>query len=558
MNFLSRFFQSTWTIMLIAVVVRSAVLIIGAGSLQDDPDAYARLAVNLAESGVLGFEDPADGRVEPSAFRPPLYPLLLSLVVSGGDCSRLGVAVLHLLLGTLSVWLVLSIARSLQLRWAPVAAMAFAVDPLLLRASQLVMTETLATFLALAAWRLWLALPLGSGDGFPFRNGVRQVQPPPSSPQPDLHGDTQPPHAIGDTPLSHRTPDGDTHHSRPATRAGLRGDTANLNGDTPELNGDIALSGTPIGNSGSPGDTRQSPSQQVRQAGETGRRGWKVVAVSLGLGLVLGLSILCRPTAAPWALLCVMALAAWKFPCRSVPSSRCRLAVIAVVLAGVVVNVGSWTWRNWAELGAPIWATTHGGYTLLLANNPSLYQHFAEHGPSRNWRAEPFHAAWAARGQHRPAALLEESYWLREREGTEEKIGWSELENDRAAYSAARATIERNPGMFLLSSLYRISWLWAWWPNTERLPVVLAIGSWYGVWSLAAIFALVWRPQGLWLWGWIPIFLLAFSLTAVHSVYWSNMRMRCPVVAGVYLLAIAGGGQRIVPPGTKPGSVVPR
>lgn len=519
MKIFLRFFRSTSAIMLLAVGLRGVALFIGADSLQDDPDAYARLAVNFAESGVLGVDDPRDDRVEPTAFRPPLYPLLLSLFVSGGECSRLGVALLHLLLGTFSVWLVLSIGRHLQLRWAPLAALACAVDPLLLRQSQLVMTETLATCLALAVWRLWLALPPGG-----------QVSPPLPRRRPAAA--VRPNRALPDS-------DGDIASN---------GDTAS-DADTADSDGEAPMSTTPAGG-GAAGDTHQRP-----RAGETRRGRWNVVTVSLAIGLMLGLSILCRPTAAPWALLCVMALALWRLPWQSLPwqsapSRCCRLAAVAAVLAGVVANVGPWTLRNWRELGRPIWATTHGGYTLLLANNPSLYQHFAEHGPARNWQAKSFLAAWTARGRHSPEALLDESYWLQERDPVIETTGWSELENDRVAYSAARETIKRDPGMFLVSSLYRIGWLWAWWPNIERLPVMLAIGIWYGIWSLAAIFALVRRPPRLWLWGWLPIFLLAFSLTAVHSVYWSNMRMRCPVVPGVYLLAIAGCGQRVAPPRT--------
>lgn len=476
--------------MLTVVVVRGLVLIIGADSLQDDPDAYARLAVNLAESGGLGFEDPTDGRVAPSAFRPPLYPLVLSLLVFDGECSRLGIAGLHLLLGTLSVWLVLSIGRKLGVRWAPVAALAFAVDPLLLRQSQLVMTETLATCLALIVWRLWLALPAAPAES----NGT-----------------------------------GDTRMHHPLVQ---RGDPPTPNGDTP-LSSSEKWSWTEEGGAGT-------------ERSDGGLREWRLWAVSLLLGVFFGLSILCRPTAAPWALLCTLGLLGARCAAWEGISLQKRWVVAVLVALGVAGNVGAWTLRNWAEFGRPIWATTHGGYTLLLANNPSLYQHFAEHGPSRNWQADPFHAAWAARGEHPPEALVEGSYWLREVEGEDDKgievVGWSELENDRVAYAAARATIEREPGMFFLSSLYRIGWLWAWWPNVQNWGMVLAIGGWYAAWSLAALFTLVRGRSGLWWWGWLPVIFLACSLTAVHSIYWSNMRMRCPVVAGAYLLAIARGG----------------
>ena len=32
-----------------------------------------------------------------------------------------------------------------------------------------------------------------------------------------------------------------------------------------------------------------------------------------------------------------------------------------------------WAWRNARIFGEPVWSTTHGGYTLALANNPVYY-----------------------------------------------------------------------------------------------------------------------------------------------------------------------------------------
>ena len=42
--------------------------------------------------------------------------------------------------------------------------------------------------------------------------------------------------------------------------------------------------------------------------------------------------------------------------------------------------------------------------------------------------------------------------------------------------------------------------------------------------------------QPVWLSGW----LLAFSLTGIHAVYWSNMRMRAPLTPFLALLVAAG------------------
>src|SRR5690606_10255281 len=102
------------------------------------------------------------------------------------------------------------------------------------------------------------------------------------------------------------------------------------------------------------------------------------------------------------------------------------------------------------------WATTHGGYTLLLANNPLLYQHFKERGPARNWDAEPFHARWALRLdpgiKHRPATP---EFWTTPLQPSGQPTRHiAELADDRIAYSAAGQTIARQPLMFGLSCLY--------------------------------------------------------------------------------------------------------
>ncbi len=63
---------------------------------------------------------------------------------------------LHVLVGCATVGLTYLIGCRLQVRGAWIAGVGVAVDPILLRQSQLVMTETLATFLAVLAWWLWL------------------------------------------------------------------------------------------------------------------------------------------------------------------------------------------------------------------------------------------------------------------------------------------------------------------------------------------------------------------------------------------------------------------
>ncbi len=91
----------------------------------------------------------------PTAYRPPLYPLLIAGTISLFHSHR-ALAGVHLVLGTLTVGLTVSAARKLKLdRGALVAGLLVALDPLLLHHTPQVMTETLAAFLVTLI--LWMA-----------------------------------------------------------------------------------------------------------------------------------------------------------------------------------------------------------------------------------------------------------------------------------------------------------------------------------------------------------------------------------------------------------------
>jgi 4-amino-4-deoxy-L-arabinose transferase-like glycosyltransferase len=142
------------SVALIAVTIffRSGVLLLSPHALEDDPDGYRAVAENLLEHGTFGRGD------VPTAYRPPLYPLVLVPCLAMGPWSRAAIGLLHLVLGVATVWLTLHLARRWGLgRWAWVAGLLVAVDPILLRQSTLIMTETLATLLAVAALALLTA-----------------------------------------------------------------------------------------------------------------------------------------------------------------------------------------------------------------------------------------------------------------------------------------------------------------------------------------------------------------------------------------------------------------
>lgn len=427
--------RSVLVVLVVALVVRGGIAWLRFEEFSADPDAYRAIAITLAETGVFGLTD-ASGEPRATAFRPPLYPYLLSWLVGDGQLSSLAVATLHVLLGLVTVLCTLAAGWRLIGRASIVAALLVAVDPILLQQSTLVMTETLAA--ALASLVIW----------------------------------------------------------------------------------------------------------------------WWVVAVdrtlnlrsALLLGGWLALAFLCRPTFLVWAGLLVLAPLVMR-------RRRWRRRAGSALLIGAVmaITVAGWTVRNARAVGEPVWATTHGGYTLLLANNPLFYEYLRQNRFGRAWDAEPFLRAyrhrfeadprraafWERYGSESPPPRLDAAP-ARSAERSDPVI--SETEDDELAYQAALATIRRQPGMFLWSCVVRAGRLWSPLPHLtpERSwALVVAVGVYYIAVYFAIAIAAVRFGRFLLRSPWWPVWTLAIALTAVHAVYWSNLRMRAPAVPAIALVAAA-------------------
>lgn len=419
-----------------ALAVRGAFLWQLRTNLRQDPDAYREIAENMLQYGVFGLTGKSgpSPSVVPTAYRPPLYPLLLASLraMEAPLVSLAKVAVVHLFLGVATValtWLCAWQYCGMPQWQAVLAGLIVACDPILLHQQSLVMTETLATALAaialmcLAFWSM---------------------------------------------------------------RPGL---------------GSAALA-----------------------------------------GLSIGCCSLCRPTFLPWLGLVALAIAiappaaatartkieaAPRPQWRRAPVVR-RLAWACVAaVAGVAVML-PWGARNAWVFGRPILTTTHGGYTLELGNNPQFY----------DWLSSSEVLPWDSRA------------WQAERQAAMSHIRVdepSELFWDRWAYQRAWQAIRERPGDFFRACLYRLVQLWS--PLPHRLTSEesmarsagrWAVAGWYcGVYLLATCgVARLGRKvlDSPWLWG----VLLVATWTAVHTLYWTNLRMRAPLIPFVALLAAEG------------------
>jgi 4-amino-4-deoxy-L-arabinose transferase-like glycosyltransferase len=245
-------------------------------------------------------------------------------------------------------------------------------------------------------------------------------------------------------------------------------------------------------------------------AGERPSAGRAAVA-----GGSLALAALCRPGLLVWTVAAGAILAALP---RSWPM---RLKVLVGFTVAAMAVLSPWAIRNGVRFGRPICTTTHGGYTFLLGNNPMFYEYLRS-------------GAWG-------------TVWDAEELDSSRTVSDDELEADWQAYAEAWENISREPGMFLYACLVRAGRLWSPLPHQidpdegprQRLAR-RAVGLWYlaelplaavGVWIVCRRG----RRRRAWLWG----LLLAGCLTAVHTLYWSNMRMRAPLMPVVALAAAA-------------------
>jgi len=379
-------------VLVLAALLRVAVVILNYGNFSTDTDNYLAIAENL-----LAGEGFCSEAGHPTAFRPPLYPLLVAASLFCGGTFAL--ALVQIVLGTATAGLTAVYAARLGFseRVQIIAAGVISVDPLLLIYTSHAMTETLITFL------VTLLLIVAVGGGSQRRNVVS--------------------------------------------------------------------------------------------------------------GGLFGLIVLCRPSL--WAFGGLASVLFLYRRLRSAPASGDRghwKRQVVLVLAGLLIVVSPWAVRNWAALGQPVVMTTHGGYTLLLANNPVFYEEVVEQGQ-----------VWQRSSLHDWQAEIEESL---QKQGLERS---DEPGRDAAMRRLATENIQKFPVRFFYASLVRLQRFWGLAPGNGSVPELLRLGV--GCWYLVVIcFFLIGLVQNRKCFHDVRLGItLIISLSCVHAVYWSNARMRAPV-----------------------------
>ena len=152
-------------------------------------------------------------------------------------------------------------------------------------------------------------------------------------------------------------------------------------------------------------------------------------------GLGFGLACLCRPSLMPGVILTGL-IGIVVGP----GSLAARLSRSSLLIFGMIAALGPWIYRNIQVFGEPIATTTHGGYTLALANNPAYYADVLNGPGIVVWSGANQDAWFAGVG---PATA-----------------GMTEPESDRTLRGIALRFTRDRPRDFLRASMARLGRFW--------------------------------------------------------------------------------------------------
>jgi len=410
-------------LILAGLLLRLLLIVIRFDEFADDRDAYLGIANNLLQG--IGFS--TSGTDHPTAFRPPLYPLLVALFT--GMFGMIGIAILHLIAGGVTIWATVKLGERLGLKnGALFAGLLVAIDPILLRYTTLPMTEVI--FAALTTMLIWLW-----------------------------------------------------------NRA----------------------------------DQRPS---------------WNAYLLT---GFAYGIATLCRPSLLPmlpvlWVLYLVNDFRGMNRLDRIIKSTLC----IVLVGTSAMIIMLPWGVRNLAVFGHFKLTTTHGGYTLLLGNNPVFYDAVVR---------QPLGTTW---GDYAAEDVRSQTSWIDKlNQQLDERGLISEFDRDRAQYDLAIKNIQAEPLMFLRASLLREIRFWSpvpIGPQTRSMNSAIYWGTAIFYTSVYLfVFAgviLILRQPASKRKNWLPALAMIITFSVVHSLYWSNARMRAPLIPVLAILAAYGSENR--------------
>lgn len=210
-----------------------------------------------------------------------------------------------------------------------------------------------------------------------------------------------------------------------------------------------------------------------------------------------------------------------------VGGSRGQLVLVCVAVCGFGVGLAPWVLRNGVVFGSFIPATTHGGYTLALGNNPDFYRDVIHQPPGNAGNGYPWRGDRLDWWQRR---TLREAEMSGVRPGDERGL-------DRWYYSHAVSSIRGDWSGFLNACVLRLRRFWAiTGTGGSGSAVKWLSGMWYACWwcGLAGAVVCRKRPAEVLMWLCVAVF------CGLHLVYWTDTRMRAPVMPLLIVLSCGG------------------
>ena len=468
-----------------------------------DEQLHWELAWNLVHHGALVTDD---GRF---AARMPVYPLFLALFAWIGPAGMLAARLAQAVLAALTAWCAYQFATAaLDRRAGIVAGALLALDPFNVFFCNLLLTETLFTFLAIAltacAWRV---LTPASDDEYCDREDHRRATSATgggrcgktSGAEPGRYGK-----ASGAEPGRYGKASGAEPGRYGKTSGAGGGRYGKTSGAEPGRYG--KTSGAEPGRYGRTSATgggrcgKTSGAEPGRYDGGRTRSTrvarWGVAGVAL-LGPA---ALMTRPSAAGWVVLLWVVL--WLLDARKKLAAR-RVQVYLLVLA---IPMLAWALRNRAVLGHPSWLSANGGVTLYDAQGPqadgSSNQQFLSELPG--------------------LATL------------------NEIDRDAALRDLAIEHMRRDPARVLRLAWTKFLRTWSLFPNVDeyRRGLIAWVSATYTACVLVLAFVGVWRARRNRAWlvlVWLPV----VYFTLLHCVFVGSVRYRVPLMPFVALSAAA-------------------
>lgn len=231
-------------------------------------------------------------------------------------------------------------------------------------------------------------------------------------------------------------------------------------------------------------------------------------------GIVFGLSALCRPSLLACVVLVMLARVWSSLGAGDLRKTLWQAATVGFATFTILLP---WGVRNWYVLGKPVFTTTHGGYTFALANNEVYYDEVLN-GPSG--------AVWTGPRQQAWMDAIGPSLQ-----------GLSEPECDQEMNRRTWAFVSQHPSDFLRACLRRQLHFWAVMPSSQVYGPKIRVLS--AIWTIPFWLLVIAAgfKKSTWKWPGLASVGVVVGLASVHLIYWTDLRMRAPIVPALAVLA---------------------